>query len=555
MTNQSIAQTFGLLGDLMELHGENPFKARAYSSAAFNIKNLNVDIKDLSLEELATIKGIGQAISAKIRTLIETAHLPILEELLQKTPEGIIEMLNIKGLGTKKIRIIWKELNIENIGELLYGCNENRLALLKGFGTKTQETVKKNIEFYLANKAHFHYAKLEQEALELAEHIQEQLKTSLISLTGAIRRKCPVIDKIELVVGINDISVLEKAWDALSLSLENRANNTWAGKTANGHPVSIYIATAQNYYRRLFETTASQEHLRQFKALEGADASSAPNSEAAIYESAGLNYIEPELREGREEINRVDTIPKLVELADIKGILHNHSTYSDGKNTLEEMALACKEMGYEYLGISDHSKSAFYAGGLKQEEIICQHQKIDELNKNLSPFKIFKGIESDILFDGSLDYEEPVLKSFDFIIGSIHSVLKMNEEKATQRLITAIENPYITILGHLTGRLLLYREGYPIDHKKVIDACATNNVIIELNANPYRLDLDWTWIGYALSKGVKISINPDAHNIAGIANVHYGICVARKGGLNSTMTFNCLSVAEIEDYFAKRKIR
>ena len=288
--------------------------------------------------------------------------------------------------------------------------------------------------------------------------------------------------------------------------------------------------------------------------LDSSKISNASN-ETAIYQSMGLPYIEPELREGKNEIAwaKANELPLLLTISDIKGMLHNHSTYSDGKDSLETMATYCKELGYEYLGICDHSKTAVYAGGLKENDIIRQHKEIEQLNAQLTPFKIFKGIESDILNDGSLDYSDEVLASFDFVVASIHSNLKMDEDKATARLIKAIENPYTSILGHPTGRLLLYRAAYPIDHKKVIDACVANNVIIELNANPYRLDIDWTHIPYAVEKGVKISINPDAHKKSGYHDTYFGVCSARKGGLTKTMTFNCLSKTEIEKYFIERK--
>jgi DNA polymerase (family 10) len=261
------------------------------------------------------------------------------------------------------------------------------------------------------------------------------------------------------------------------------------------------------------------------------------------------------LREGLFELEKATThtLPKLIELADLKGILHNHSTYSDGLNTLEEMAVYAKQLGYEYLGMCDHSKSASYAGGLKVEDIILQHNDIDKLNKQLFPFKIFKGIESDILGNGDLDYEEDVLKSFDFIVASIHSNLKMDEEKATQRLLKAIENPYTTILGHPTGRLLLGRPGYPIDHKKIIDACAANNVVIELNAHPYRLDIDWRWIPYCLEKGVMISINPDAHQLKGYHDMYYGTLAARKGLLTKDNCLNAMNLNTFENYLETKK--
>jgi DNA polymerase (family 10) len=277
--------------------------------------------------------------------------------------------------------------------------------------------------------------------------------------------------------------------------------------------------------------------------------------ESGIYASLGLQYIEPELREGLTEVSsaKENKIPKLIELSDLKGILHNHSTYSDGMNSLKEMAEYCKELGYEYLGICDHSQSAFYAQGLKPDRVFEQHAEIDLLNKQLFPFRVFKGIESDILNDGSLDYSDDVLKSFDFIVASVHSNLKMNEEKATARLLKAIENPFTTILGHPTGRLLLSRPGYPIDHKKIIDACAANGVIIELNAHPYRLDIDWRWIPYCLERGVKISINPDAHEKSGYHDMYFGTFVARKGMLSKEMCLNSLSLTEIESYFLSRK--
>jgi DNA polymerase (family 10) len=275
-----------------------------------------------------------------------------------------------------------------------------------------------------------------------------------------------------------------------------------------------------------------------------------------IYTKAGLAWMQPELREGTLFIEKAEKneLPTLINWHDLKGTLHNHSTWSDGVNSIEEMALYCRDtLKLEYLGMCDHSKSAFYAKGLSIERVLQQHEEIDALNKKLDGFHIFKGIESDILYDGSLDYPEEILQKFDFIVASVHSILKMDEEKATSRLITAIENPYTTILGHPTGRLLLSRSGYPINYKKVIDACAANNVVIEINANPLRLDLDWRWHQYALDKGVMLSVNPDAHRIEGFTDMHYGILVARKGGLYKEMCMNAMPLAEITKAFAAKR--
>ncbi|MBC7913630.1 MAG: DNA polymerase/3'-5' exonuclease PolX, partial [Pyrinomonadaceae bacterium] len=279
-------------------------------------------------------------------------------------------------------------------------------------------------------------------------------------------------------------------------------------------------------------------------------------TEPEVFANAGIPYIEPELREGRNEFSLAESgkLPELLKWDDLKGLLHNHSTWSDGVNTLEEMALFCRdELKLQYLGISDHSKSAFYAKGLYEEQVLAQHQEIDTLNQKLNGFKIFKGIESDILFDGSLDYSPEILATFDFVVASIHSVFKMSEEKATNRLITAIENPYTTILGHPSGRLLLSRSGYRVDFKKVIDACAANGVVIEINANPLRLDIDWRWHQNALEKGVMLSVNPDAHSNNGFYDTHFGLLAARKGGVSAANCLNALSLEEITGYFSTRK--
>jgi len=518
----------------MELHQENPFKVKSLMNAAFRLDKTDVSLSGKSLSELEKMEGIGKSIAQKIVELEETGTLKELDLLMEKTPKGVIEMLGIKGIGPKKVAQLWKELDVESPGELLYACKENRLVELKGFGAKTQESVKKAIEFNQASKGRFHYASLESYALNLVEVIKKKLLTPLVSLTGEMRRKAIVVDKLEILIGSDKRYSLSESEVMPGLNLE------------------LLYCRKEEFAAELFRTTGSAAHLDGLGA-KAFDLKS-PESEEAIYAAMNMQYVEPELREGRGEVvlAREHKLPHLIETKDLKGILHNHSNWSDGIHTLKEMAEYCRDLGYEYLGMCDHSQSAFYANGLKPDRVLAQQKEIEELNKIMAPFRIFKGIESDILFDGSLDYSNDILASFDFIVASIHSVLKMDEQKATSRLIKAIENPYTTILGHPTGRLLLSREGYPVNHAKVIDACAANGVVMELNAHPYRLDIDWTWIYYCLEKGVKISINPDAHEKQGYHDMYFGVCAARKGMLSKDMCFNALGLTEMAAWFSKR---
>lgn len=544
MTNKDIARTFQYLGNIMELHGENKFKIRSYQNAYITLRKLDQALVDMKDEEIAAIKGVGKAISSKIRELLDHGRMQTLEKYKAMTPEGVQEMLNIKGFGPKKIMTIWKELEIETIGELLYAVNENRLIELKGFGKKTQEDLKQKLEFYQKSKHKFHYATLEEEALDLIEAIEELLPEAKVEWTGAIRRRCNEIEKIELLLATDqEINILFENGILTDLKKEGSKINA---NNQNQYPVSIYTCEKAEFGSKQFKYTAAADFMDAFLQAYPSIDLKGWIEEKAIFAKAKIDFIAPELREQAWALDlaKAQKLPTLIEKEDIKGVIHSHTTFSDGLNTLEEMVEAAKELGYQYIGITDHSKSAFYANGLKPDQVIRQMQTIDTLNAKMDNFTILKGIESDILNDGSLDYEEDILKQFDFIIASIHSNLRMDEAKATSRLIKAIENPYTSILGHPTGRLLLSRQAYPIDHKKIIDACAENEVAIELNANPYRLDLDWTWIPYATEKGVLISINPDAHSTQGILDIHYGVLAARKGGLTKEQCLNAFSALD-----------
>jgi DNA polymerase (family 10) len=509
MDNKEIASVFKLVGQLMEIHGENKFKARSYGNAAFQIGKYTTPIRELSPEAYGDIPGIGKNLIPKLEQLVETGSMDYLQGWLEQTPEGVVEMLKVKGLGPGKIRTIWQEMEIESIGELLYACNENRLVDLKGFGEKTQKQVKEAIEFLLEHKNRFLYASIEPLMNEIKEWVTDRFPDARIQETGDMLRRSPVVDRLEFVVTDNV--------DAFPDTSTNKVE------------VIYHSAAAEHFDEEVLQRSVNEDDPDSWKHV-------TPEMRGESWAKAW--YMEHDDAE-------------LIEWEDLKGCLHNHSTYSDGMDLLEDMADHLQGEGFEYLGISDHSKTAVYAGGLKEDDILRQHAEIDELNAAMSPFKVLKGIESDILTNGDLDYTDDVLDSFDFIVASVHSVLKMDESTATARLIKAIEHPATSILGHPTGRLLLSRPGYPLDHKKIIDACAANKVAIELNANPMRLDIDYKWIPYCMEKEVMIAINPDAHRIRGFDHMRYGVLAARKGGLIKSMCLNALTLNALETYLRR----
>lgn len=556
MTNKEIAKKFKLLGQLMELHGENPFKIRATDSAARFLNKLASPLAQLSDEERASLPGIGKGSLEKIKELLETKSLKELEHYLSITPAGVLTIMNIRGVGPKKAALFWQELGIDNLGALWYACKDDKVSQLKGFGQKTQKETQRLVEFTMENEGKFRFADALTPAKKIIKKLQKlEIPESQISLTGAFRRKVEVLDSIDILLckSKKDILAFVKQDESFTTIAEN---DDYVSALFNGiYAVQLYFCTVDTFYSRLVETTGNKEHIAGLKTLLD---NNIPNlsSEEAIYDKADLAYIPPVRREGLNEIElaKDKKLEPLIKKSDLKGSIHNHSTYSDGINTVKEMAIYCRDvLNLEYLGISDHSKTAVYANGLKVEDVNKQWEEIDALNKELAPFHIFKGIESDILANGSLDYSDDVLAGFDFVVASIHSQLKMEEKKATSRLIKAIENPYTTILGHPTARQLLIRSGYEIDHKKVIDACAANQVIIEINANPLRLDIDWRWIPYCIEKGVMLSINPDAHATQDLHYTDFGIIMAQKGGLTKENCLNCLSLDEIKQYFKKKK--
>ncbi len=552
MDNYQIAENFSLLSKLMDIHGENSFKAKTYAIAAYHIENLPEQLITIPKEKISSLKGIGESTAKKIIEIFETGQLKVLQEIISNTPPGVIEMLNIKGIGPKKIHTIWKQMEIESVGELLYACQENRLKLYKGFGEKTQQSIIETIEFYFHNQGSYLYPQVEAVLPQIVAYLEKLFLPENVFITGTFKRQVEIIEELEFVINNTNENIKPKFISANPPELLEEKEDSLLYKLLNGLRLRLYTES-KNFQQRLFTTTGSIEFITafelQFKNIDYA------KGDAAVFEQAKINFIPPCLRETAAIIEkaRLSPIPTLIETKDIKGIIHSHSNWSDGSNTIEEMAKAAKEKGFEYLVISDHSKSAYYAQGLNEEKIAAQHRYIDELNETIKGFKIFKSIESDILNDGNLDYSNSILSTFDLVIASVHSNLKMTEEKAMLRLINAIENPYTTILGHMTGRLLLSRKGYPINHKKIIDACAANKVVIELNAHPSRLDMDWRHIDYALNKKVLISINPDAHFIDGFKDVQYGVLAAQKAMVTAAQNLSSFSANEFEVFLKANK--
>lgn len=533
MTNKEIAYAFDELSSLMELHGEDDFRIKSYKNAYLTIRKLDAPLGEMKDDEIKSIKGVGNAIAAKIRELLDTGQMTNLQKYRNKTPHGVQEMLELNGFGPKKVRQVWQEMGIESIGELWYACNENRLVEYRGFGLKTQEELLKKLDYYQKSKGKLHLDAADELADAISARLTAALPGAYVSPVGEIRRRCPIISMPEILVGYNG-------------ELTAAFNESLVPESENGRSVTVLLngesravvhrCHAEEFGSKLFLLTGTDSFVRGFTNASAGREFKGMRAEFEVFEKAQTAFVAPELRETYPPATV--TGERLIEQSDLRGVLHVHTTYSDGLHTLRQMCERARDLGYQYIGITDHSQSAFYANGLKVDRLKQQWEEIDRLNEEMGDFRILKGIESDILNDGSLDYPDSVLDNFDFIIASIHSNLKMSIEKATERIVRAAEHPRTTMLGHPTGRLLLSREGYPLDWDAVFEACARNGVAVELNAHPYRLDLDYTLIPKAVEHGIKISINPDAHSLSGMEVVKYGLAVARKGGLSPEHCFN-----------------
>ncbi len=571
MNKSEVAAVLNEIGTIYDLLGENPFKVRAHHNAARVVETLGEDLAKLATSgELTKIKGIGKQIAAKIESLVKTGELSELAELRSKAPEGVFQILKIPGMGPKKVGAVWRELGVTTIGELEYACNENRLLDLDGFGAKSQENILRGIETIKK----FADASLLPDALNQAEKaLEHMLKQSFViraELAGSVRRAREIVKDVDIVASSSDPEAAMDHFTAMPGAVEviSKGKTKSSLRLESGIQVDIRVVADDQFPYVLHHFTGSREHntaMRQLARSKGMkmneyglfrEGKPTPcDSEKEIFEALGIGFIPPERRENIGEIEQAlaGEPVSYVDVSDIAGVFHCHTNYSDGRETLKTMVNACIERGYGYLGVADHSRTASYAGGLSIDDLKRQSDEIDRLNKNLNGFHVFKGIESDILADGSLDYPEETLDRLDFVIASVHSGFISDEKKMTERLITAINNPYTTMLGHPTGRLLLGREGYPVNMDRIIEACAKNSVIIELNSNPHRLDIDWRHIGSARAAGVKISINPDAHRIPGLDHVKYGVMQARKGGCGKTDVFNTLPLDEVKMALTKLK--
>ena len=559
-TKREIAQILEDIGLLLELKGESPFKSQAYYNAARTIEGTTDDLALLvATGRIRELKGIGQALADKLAELVGTGRLAYYDELKRSVPAGLVEMRAIAGMGPKKILAVWQQLGITTVGELEYACIENRLVGLPGFGQKTQDKIRQGILQFKKRQGFQLFANAIEEAKALLDACRSISGVGQVELVGDLRRCMEIAHTIELVIAADRPDSVRQAIAAQGLTQGLvQEGPILRGRSTLGLAVVIHVASALSPHL-LLAKTGNDRHLALLKARAEAqglmwnlDEDRGPLSppvekEADLYRALDLPWIEPELREGLGEIEAAERgdFARLVTPQDIQGIFHNHTTASDGSATLEEMVEKARRLGYRYIGISDHSQSAFYAHGLREDRIREQHAAIDALRKRVSGILIFKGIEADILADGTMDYPDHVLATFDFVIASVHSRFNLPEEEQTARVVRALANPHVTMLGHPTGRLLLSREGYRIDMVRVIRAAKEHGKILEINANPHRLDLDWRLGATVKAHGVKVSINPDAHAVEGLQDVPFGVNVARKGGLSVTDVVNTLEPAEI----------
>ncbi|MBV9616666.1 MAG: DNA polymerase/3'-5' exonuclease PolX [Ktedonobacteraceae bacterium] len=582
MDKNQIAHLLEDIATLLTLkEGSSVFEVRAYENAARTISSLDGDIEQLARAgKLKGQPGLGPTMLKRVEEAIETGHIAFYDELRATTPAIKLEMMRIPGVGPKKINVIYDQLHVTSIAELEQACKENRLAHLPGFGKKTQDKILQGIAFLAQHADRFYYPVAEQEARQIQAALSTLPGIVRLQVGGSLRRKRETVKDIDMVVSVADNAGDDVRNAIMDFFTKQPSVQAITGKgptkssvvLSSGIAMDLRVVSDSQFPYTLHHFTGSREHhiplrrralsmnmtINDYGLFKGKDAQGELipcKDEKDIYAALGLDYIEPELREDMGEIEAAErhTLPELVQESDLRGVLHAHTTWSDGQNTLREMAEACIKRGFSYLGITDHSKVAAYAGGLSEEQLQRQGEEIDRLNEEFAHrLHILKGTECDILRDGSLDYSDEVLASLDFVVASIHSNFNLTREEQTKRMLRAIANPNVDIIGHPTGRILLGRAGYDLDMDAVIDAAAEHGVCIEINAHPSRLDLDWRLVRRARDRGIKIPIDPDAHALAGIDDMRYGIAIARKGWLRAIDVLNTMETNQLLEFFSGR---
>jgi DNA polymerase (family 10) len=571
MKAREVSAILSDIATLLELKGDNPFKIRAYQQGARIVDGLGDELVVLVREgRLHEHKGLGSALSDKITELVTTGRLPYYDELRREFPATIFELLKIPGLGPKKIRLLYQTLGIRTLGELEYACLENRLLALDGFGEKSQAKILEGIRLLKRHQGRFLFSDAMAAADTLITHLRAVPAVRRISVAGSLRRWKETVKDIDLLISSDAPADVMARFVALPQVAEVIAHGeTKSGiRLTDGLQADLRVVSDLEFPYALHHFTGSKEHNTALRGLAKAQGLKMNEyglfrgeelipcaTEADIFGALGMEEIPPELRENLGEIEaaRARRLPRLIVEEDLQGAFHVHTTESDGHDSLEKMVTAAEALGYQYLGISDHSRSARYANGLSIERVRAQQTAIDEVQRRHPGITLFKGIESDILPDGSLDYPDDVLDRFDFVIASVHSRFGMTEAEMTDRVVKAISHPAVTILGHPTGRLLLSRESYPLNLSRVLDAARRHAVAIELNANPHRLDLDWRFCKDARDRGVIFSINPDAHTAEGLADLRYGVGIARKGWLTRDDVLNTQSAERMRQMLSAKR--
>jgi DNA polymerase (family 10) len=574
MTRQEAATIFERIATLLEMKGENPFKTRAYRTGAEIVESFSGDIMQLAADkQLAGIKGLGEALRDKLHEMATTGRLEFYEKLKKEFPETLFELFDIQGLGPKKVAALHAKLGVSSVADLKRVCADGSAADLSGFGDKTVAKILDSIAFHEAHASEFRLDQVHPVVLAILEALRDHPNASRVEVCGSFRRGKETVHDLDFLVATRQPEKVIEAFVKLPQVVDVIAHGPTKASVHVGQGIQCdlrAVSTAEFPFAFMY-FTGSKEHnvairgraLEQGLSLNeyGFTATKAGveipqvHDERELYRALGLDYIEPELRENIGEIDAAERgqLPRLVELENLRGVFHNHTTASDGKASLEEMAEAAQELGFQYLGIADHSKSSFQANGLDEKRLLAQLDEIQALNAGFDGFRIFAGSEVDILKDGSLDFPDEILARLDYVVASVHNVFNLPEAEMTRRLLKAIENPHVTMIGHLTGRLLLQRPGYAVNVPAILDAAAETGTIIELNASAWRLDLDWRWWKLAREKGVKCSINPDAHSIHGLKDVIFGIRTARKGWLRREDVINTLPLAEMEKFLAARR--